>query len=264
MGTSSADADRDLQSLQLIEMMSAKSHIKAEYPQHLVTVVRSFGLSKYPVTRDEFESFMRATNYQQADGCTLFEKHHYLRRDDAGWKNPGFDQTRRDPVVCVSWQDANAYIEWLNKGRVNGNDAGYGGPYRLPSEAEWEYAARAGTKTARWWGDAVGVDNANCDGCGSRWDKLQTAPVDSFRPNPFGLADMLGNAWEWTQDCWHENYMGAPTNGEPWIGNDCGSRVMRGGSWTNEAWVLRSSDRTKATVDFRGNYIGFRVAKTLQ
>jgi formylglycine-generating enzyme required for sulfatase activity len=266
MGSSAADTDRDIQSVPLIEKIFAKNRIKTEYPQHAVKIVRSFALAKYPVTRDEFDAFIRATNYRPQGGCTLFipSNHHYANRDDAAWDRPGFDQMGREPVVCVSWQDANAYISWLNNGKVNGADAGLEGPYRLPSEAEWEYAARAGTQTARWWGNAIGANNADCDGCGSPWDKSKTAPVDRFASNPFGLADMLGNVWQLTQDCWHESYVDASADGDAWIEGECNARVMRGGSWTNEGWILRSSNRTRTPADFHGNYIGFRVAKTLR
>jgi formylglycine-generating enzyme required for sulfatase activity len=117
--------------------------------------------------------------------------------------------------VCLDWRDADAFIAWLNAKvrRLRPVLAEANGPYRLPSEAEWEYAARAGTKTARWWGDAIGVNNANCNGCGSKWDDRLLADVDSFSPNPFGLYGMLGNAWQWTADCWHVNYRDAPHDG---------------------------------------------------
>jgi formylglycine-generating enzyme required for sulfatase activity len=144
-------------------------------------------------------------------GYTLFVNDRYPRRADAGWAHPGFLQTDRDPIVCVNWSDAQAYVTWLN-GRLRGQVSSTSrGPYRLPSEAEWEYAARAGTQTVRWWDDSTGSGNAICDGCGSRWDRRQTGPVDSFRPNPFGLSDVLGNAWEWTEDCWNPNYQGRPS-----------------------------------------------------
>ena len=139
------------------------------------------------------------------------------------------------PAVCLSWRDADAYIAWLNtkvrKERpalTPGN-----GPYRLPSEAEWEYAARAGTTTARWWGEAIGSDHANCNGCGSPWDDRLLATVDSFAPNPFGLYGMLGNAWQWTADCWHPNYLHAPDDGGAWTEKNCTKHVIRGGSWNN-------------------------------
>jgi formylglycine-generating enzyme required for sulfatase activity len=236
LGSSTEEANRDLQSVPLLERSMAKSSVEREHPQHSVTIERSFGLAKYPVTRDEFSAFIEATQYQPARTCTLFANYRFSRRDGAAWDNPGFAQGGRDPVVCVSWQDANAYVAWLNKIKGNGADNELsGGFYRLPSEAEWEFAARAGTRTARWWGDAIDVDNADCDGCGSQWDKSRTAPVDSFAPNPLGLLQMLGGVWQLTQDCWHENYVGAPSDGSAWLGGDCTAHVMRGGSWSSDA-----------------------------
>ena len=119
------------------------------------------------------------------------------------------------PAVCLDHKDALAYIAWLNTQvkLAHPTLANRAGPYRLPSEAEWEYAARAGTNTARWWGDEIGKDNANCNGCGSQWDNRVLAPSDAFKPNPFGLYGMLGNNWEWTADCWHPDYVDAPADG---------------------------------------------------
>ena len=140
----------------------------------------------------------------------------------------------------VSWKDAKAYVRWLSERT--------GEKYRLLSEAEWEYVARAGTTTAYWWGDEIGQNRANCDGCGSRWDDKRTAPVGSFPANPFGLHDVHGNVWEWVEDCWEGN---------------CGRRVLRGGSWNFSPRVLRSAFRLGYSSGYRGNNAGFRVARTL-
>src|SRR4029077_11259470 len=173
------------------------------------------------------------------------------------------------PAVCLDWKDAQAYVAWLNE-RVRRQRpalAGSAGPYRLPSEAEWEYSARAGTTTARWWGDAIGVGNANCNGCASRFYYRLLADVDSFAPNPFGLYGMLGNAWQWTDDCWHESYSGAPTDGSAWVENTCPKHVIRGGSWDNVPFFIRSATRSGSSpnggeFDY-SSLSGFRVARTL-
>jgi formylglycine-generating enzyme required for sulfatase activity len=137
------------------------------------------------------------------------------------------------------------------------------------TEAEWEYAERAGTQTAYYWGDVVGTGNANCDGCGSRWDNSQSAPVGSFAPNALGLYDTAGNVWEWVEDCWHETYDNAPKNGSAWTtqvaltaNGDC-LRVARGGAWFYPTSTVRSAARTKYSHIDRYPYVGFRVARTL-
>jgi formylglycine-generating enzyme required for sulfatase activity len=265
MGSSAAETARDVEAVvPRNEFAYAKKEMASEQPQHSVNINQPFALGKYRVTRGEFASFVRETGYSAGTGCTLWIDHKYPVSPDAGWQNPGFPQTDRDPVVCVSWRDAKAYIAWLNAKFLGRIPAVGDGPYRLPSEAEWEYAARSGTRTSRWWGDLIEVGNANCDGCGSAWDKRQTSPSGSFQTNPFGLSDVLGNAWEWTEDCWNETYVGAPGDGSAWTSGVCDSHVMRGGSWTNRPWVLRSALRSDGTAYRRTNYIGFRVAKALR
>ena len=171
-------------------------------PVHSVSI-ESFELSKYEVTFEEYDAFTDATGRERAN--------------DRGWGRG------RRPVINVSWDDAVAYTQWLSSQT--------GERYRLPSEAEWEYAARAGSTTKYSWGNDIGRNRANCDGCGSRWDDRQTAPVGSFSANRWGLHDMHGNVWEWVQDCWNGNYRGAPTDGSAWESGDCSERVLRGGSW---------------------------------
>jgi formylglycine-generating enzyme required for sulfatase activity len=203
-----------------------------EYPQHLVNV-SAFALGKYDVTFNEWDACV-------ADGgCTKHPSDH-------GWGRG------RRPVINVSWNDAQQYAAWLTKNT--------GKQYRLPTEAEWEYAARAGTTTAYYWGDQVGSGHANCGGCGSQWDKKTTAPVGSFRPNRWGLYDMAGNVVQWTEDCYHSSYEGAPTDGKVWDSAECAHRVVRGGSLSPRPLWLRSADRgRRGYADF---IVGFRVART--
>jgi formylglycine-generating enzyme required for sulfatase activity len=264
MGSSDEETARDVEAvLPSIESKFAKGYMLHEHPRHQVNIDRQFALGKYRVTRGKFAAFVRETGYSTEGGCTLLIDDDYLMRPEAGWQNPGFTQSDRDPVVCVSWQDAKAYIAWLNN-KLHGRTPSDGeGPYRLPSEAEWEYAARAGTKTVRWWGDSIGSGNADCYGCGSLWDNQQPAPAGSFQSNAFILSDVLGSAWQWTEDCWNENYAGAPQDGSAWKTGQCELRVMRGGDWSSRPWVLRSAHRTRQKPSSRNNYIGFRVARTL-
>ena len=208
-----------------------------EYPVHEVRV-ESFELSKYEVTFEEYDRFTAATG-----------------RDRAADAKRGWGRGRR-PVISVSWEDAVAYTKWLS-GQT-------GERYRLPSEAEWEYAARAGSVTKYSWGNEIGRNRANCDGCGSRWDDEQTAPVGSFAPNGWGLHDMHGNVQEWVQDCRSYSYGGAPTDGSAWESGDCSRRVLRGGNWGFEPRNLRSALRGGMPTSIRSNVgIGFRVARTV-
>jgi formylglycine-generating enzyme required for sulfatase activity len=236
-----------------------------EGPQHVV-VVRAFALGKYNVTIEEFAAFLRATGYQPAP-CD--------RAIGMRWDSPGHGLAYppfitlppRWPAICLNWNDATAYIAWLN-GRVRpATGIRRDDPYRLPSEAEWEYAARAGTTTARWWGDAIGADNANCNGCGPTWNGRQLAPVGTFGPNAFGVYDLLGNVWQWVGDCWNESYIGAPADGRPWTSGDCARRVIRGGCWSTLPAFVRSAARSRGDADGKdfdySAYAGFRVARTL-
>ena len=245
-----------------------RGRFDSEGPQHEVGV-RGFALSKYEITDAQFLTFLRETGYQPALCDNILR---------LGWRSPGGgvafppvdSEASQSPATCLNWYDAQAYIAWLNaKLRAQNPEAlSAGGPYRLPTEAEWEYAARAGTTTSRWWGDLIGSGNANCNGCGSRWDGLLIAPVGSFGPNGFGLYDMLGNVWQWTDDCWNESYVGAPGDGRAWKHGDCTRRVLRGGSWSNVPEFLRSAARIKADAAGRdfdySNYAGFRVARSLE
>jgi formylglycine-generating enzyme required for sulfatase activity len=235
-----------------------------EMPQHPVHIDKPFGLGKYPITRGEFAAFVQETNYKTDGDCTQYHPHaHYAYQKVPGsdWQNPGFDQSDRDPVVCVNIHDVEAYIAWLNT-KVKEKDK-KDGVYRLPSEAEWEYAARAGTQMAYWWGDTIRFDQTVCNICGSRWDDKRPAPVGSFKPNPFGLYDVHGNVWEWTADCWNKSYSGAPSDGSAWKAGDCEKRAMRSGGWGSDAWVLRSADRGSPPAEDKDNEIGFRVAQEL-
>lgn len=159
-------------------------------------------------------------------------------------------------MINVSWDDAQKFVAWLSKKT--------GKTYRLLAEAEWEYAARAGSNTAYSWGNEIGNGLANCDGCGSQWDNKQTAPVGSFAANQFGLQDMHGNVWEWVQDCSFGNYEGAPTDGAARTSDDCARRVLRGGAWGSNPRNLRSADRFGySSPHIRSSSFGFRVARTL-
>ena len=205
-----------------------------------------------PVHRVSVKAFlMSATEvtFAQWDACAAAGGCSY-KPSDSGWGSGS------RPVINVSWEDiTKQYIPWLNKKT--------GEQYRLPSEAEWEYAARAGSETKYSWGNSIGNNKANCDGCGSRWDNSQTAPVGSFAANAFGLYDMHGNVWEWTQDCWNGSYKDAPSDGTAWLSGNCGRRVLRGGSWYYIPIDLRSANRNNYSTGNRINNYGFRLARTL-
>jgi formylglycine-generating enzyme required for sulfatase activity len=250
---------------------SEPGRFDSEGPQHVVQV-KAFALGKYDITSRQFLSFLAATNYQPGPcNKTLNLGWHSAGR---GLAYPPSENEPPDwPAVCLDHRDAQAFVAWLNM-QVKAEHpalANRTGPYRLPSEAEWEYAARAGTTTARWWGDAIGGGDANCNGCGSEWDNRVLAPVGAFRANPFGLYGLLGNAWEWTADCWHPSYVDAPKDGSAWTssekGGDCSKHVIRGGAWNNVPIFIRSASRNGA-ANSGGEYdysslAGFRVARDL-
>ena len=210
-----------------------------EGPQHEVTIGSPFAVGVHEVTFDEWDACV------SGGGCGGYSP------DDMDWGRRG------RPVVNVSWRDARAYASWLS--RETGEE------YRLLSEAEWEYVARAGTVTRYWWGDDIGRNRANCVGCGSRWDGERTAPVGNFRANAFGLHDVHGNVFEWVEDCWHASYARAPRDGSAWLGGqsgDCSQRVLRGGSWFFPR-DLRAAGRGRKDSVYRNYGIGFRVSRTL-
>ena len=225
-------------------------HRNNEFPLHRVSI-KAFAIGKHEVTVGQFATFIGESGYDAGKDCDLFYSN---ARKDGNWRDTGFPQNNNQPVVCVNWNDAQAYVRWLSKKT--------GKEYRLPTEAEWEYAARAGTATTRYWGNDAGRNNANCVGCGSQWDNKQTSPVGSFAPNAFGLYDMLGNAMEWTQDCFNGSYLGSPTTGNAWVAGDCGRRVQRGGSWMHDPRLSRSASRYWGGVAFRSYLTGFRLARS--
>ncbi len=245
---------------------SEPGRFDSEGPQHYVSL-RAFALAKYDVTTAEFLHFLEDTGYQPQPCNPIL--HETWRSPGKGLAYPPYDVTPlRWPAICLDWKDANAYIAWLNaRARASRPEVGAKGPYRLPSEAEWEYAARGGTTTARWWGYTPGEGEANCNGCGSKFDYRELSDVDDFKPNPFGLYGMLGNAWEWTADCWHPSYVGAPKDGRPWQVANCARHVVRGGSWDNVPVFVRSAARSGAAND-GGEFdystlTAFRVARDL-
>ena len=244
---------------------SEPGRFENEGPQHIVSL-KAFALGKVDVTSEEFLAFLKDTSYQPQPCNALLNKK--WRSLGNGYAYPPYDEEpRRWPAACLDWKDAEAFIAWLNKKVHLAHPSLTKNPYRLPSEAEWEYAARAGKATARWWGEEIGSNNADCNGCGSEWDDRELATVDSFAPNPFGLYGMLGNVWQWTADCWHRSYAGAPADGRPWSEPGCAKHVLRGGSWDNVPVFIRSAARSGGEND-GGEYdysslAGFRVARDL-
>jgi formylglycine-generating enzyme required for sulfatase activity len=162
---------------------------------------------------------------------------------------------RTMPVTNVTWDDAQRYVAWLAKMT--------GRPYRLLSEAEWEYAARAGTTTTYFWGNEIGTGNGNCMGCGSEWENRGPAPIGSFKPNAFGSYEMSGNVWQWLQDCFHPDYNGAPADGSAWTSGDCSLRTDRGGSWISGPQNMRLAFRGSYPAGSRNYSLGIRVGRTL-
>ena len=244
---------------------------QVEGPVHEVTIAVPFAIGVYEVTVAEFGRFVDETGYSAGSSCRTYEGGKYEDRAGRGWRNPGFGQSGRHPVACVNWNDAQAYVAWLS--RETGEE------YRLPSESEWEYAARAGTATARYWGEGESGQCRHANGADaslkerySDWPSLvascrdghvHTAPAGSFAANGWELHDMLGSVWEWTEDCWNGSYAGAPSDGNAWEHGDCSVRALRGGSWLSKPSVLRAAYRDRITTGVRFYFIGFRVVRML-
>jgi formylglycine-generating enzyme required for sulfatase activity len=221
-----------------------------ESPLHKVTIDKPFAVGRHAVTRGQFAAFVMATSHK-VDGA------------DKTWRNPGFPQDDSHPVTCVNWDDAKAYISWLA--------AATDKAYRFLTEAEWEYSARAGTTTPFWWGSSITPAQANYDGNrvyapGGMTGEYRkgTVPVGDFKANDWGLYNVHGNVWEWCEDVWHDNYVGAPTDGSAWLQGGSGdSRVARGGAWYYHPGGLRSAQRHVFATYNRLDFVGFRVARTL-
>jgi sulfatase modifying factor 1 len=238
-----------------------------EKPLHWVMIAQPIALSTNAVTVDQFREFIAATG-RDMQGCDTYDG-EWRHRAENNWENPGFVQTGSHPVTCTSWNDAKAYVAWLS--------AKTGQRYRLPSASEWEYAARAGGAAAQPWG-ADGSDacvNANVAdqsaahrfpgwavfACNDGF--VQTSPVGSFKANSFGLNDMLGNVFQWTEDCWNADYKGAPIDGAARMSGDCAERELRGGSWFSTPSFVRANYRNHFGVDYRTSSVGIRLARDI-
>jgi formylglycine-generating enzyme required for sulfatase activity len=256
---------------------SEKDREKDEGPQHIVTIGKPFAVGKFHITVDQFAAFVAETGYAAGSKCWTYEGGKAEERSDRSWRNPGFPQNASHPAVCLNWNDANAYVAWLVRktGKV----------YRLLTEAEYEYAARAQTEPGDyprfWFGNEEkdlcrhgnGADRKARDSiegakgwtiapCNDGY--AYTSPVGSFAANGFGLYDMAGNAWQWTEDCYHDNYNGAPSDGSvAWTTGDCRRHILRGGSWYLHLRNLGAAVRFWGPPDDRAD-LGFRVARTLR
>lgn len=244
-------------------------------PQVRVTIAPGLAMGVRAVSRGEFAAFVAETGFEPGTGCWTFVNngvsYEYLERPGLSWRAPGFPQADNHPVVCINWEDANNYVTWLSRRT--------GRSYRLPSEAEWEYAARAGTTGPRYWGElnaaacqfanvadltlanALNLDRRPVFTFRCVDNHVFTAPGGSFRPNAFGLHDMLGNVWQWSQDCLNPSLVGQPANGAPRLSGDCSTRAMRGGSWSHLPWYVRAGMRVRGTATDRFTFAGLRVVR---
>jgi formylglycine-generating enzyme required for sulfatase activity len=241
-----------------------------EGPSRQVSIPRPFAIGKFSVTRGEFAAFVNDSGYKLEGGCDTLSGLDWKLEPERSWRSPGFAQDDRHPVVCLSWNDAKIFAAMLAEKT--------GRSYRLLSEAEWEFAARAGTSTRYFFGDD---DKEFCrygNGADLELKKNNpaygpvlscsdgypfTAPVGSFLANAFGLYDMHGNAWQWVEDCYHDSYAGAPSDGSVWKAGGCARRPIRGGSWASFPRTLRAASRFGNAVDQRRDQWGFRVGRSL-
>lgn len=274
------------------KQFAASSTTDDEGPQHEVTIAKPFAIGRFEVTRGQYAAFVQDTGYKGSANCTVWNGRTLLPTAGRDWDHNVTSTTDNQPVVCTTWNDMTLYIAWLSRRT--------GKHYRLPSSAEWEYAARAGTKTLYFFGDDpndlcrygnvddrtvkeqakpgddyTGWEFADCrDGYGA-----VTAPVGSFRPNAFGLYDTIGNVWERVADCHHADYVGAPKDGSAWTGSgDCSHQTIRGAGWRNKPSHYRSANQSAgypigaihgqevspyAQEHFQGDYLGFRLVRDL-
>jgi formylglycine-generating enzyme required for sulfatase activity len=216
--------------------MGSNSSDPSERPAHKVALRTPFAIGKYEVTVDQWGECVKASVCPSLPSTA---------------NAPG-----NQPMRDVSWDEAQLYLKWLSTISRR--------PYRLPTEAEWEYAARGGTATPYWWGSQMKGGNSSCEGCGQPWKAEAPPPIGSFSANPFGLHDMNGSVWEWVQDCWHSSYKGAPADGSAWANGSCQSRVIRGGSWREDGSYMLSTTRFKYDASVRQSQNGFRVARSLK
>jgi formylglycine-generating enzyme required for sulfatase activity len=244
-----------------------------EGPQHAVKIAKPFAVGKFHVTVDQFTAFVSETGYDAGTKCNVFEGGSKMEeKPGRSWRNPGFAQTGAHPAVCLSWKDAKAYVAWLSRKT--------GKRYRLLTEAEWEYAARAGSTTKYSFGDDEKESCRYVNGAdqtaksripeAKNWTiapctdgYAYTSPVGSLLPNAFALHDMHGNAYQWLEDCWHANFTGAPADGSARTSGDCSVRVVRGGAWWVRPSGLRSARRDWTRADNRYAFVGFRLGRTL-
>ncbi|QNT68680.1 formylglycine-generating enzyme family protein [Defluviicoccus vanus] len=237
----------------------------AEGPQHQVKIVNRFALGRHAVTVGEYRRFVAATGHDHGGGVYVWTGSEWKRDPAKSWEDPGFAQDDRHPVVGVSRRDAEAFVAWLS-GEVDQ-------PYRLPTEAEWEYACRSATATAFSFGPTITIEQANYDGNyvygeGSKGiDRQKSVVVGSLPANPWGVHEMHGNVFEWVEDGWHENYTRAPEDGLAWTDGEgrksSPGRLARGGSWYYDPRDCRSAGRVRGGPDSRDLIIGFRLARTL-
>jgi formylglycine-generating enzyme required for sulfatase activity/predicted Ser/Thr protein kinase len=239
-----------------------------EQPQHPVAIGYPFGMGVYEVTVGEFREFVDATTHK-ITGCTVYDG-AWHERPDLNWSDVGYPQTSTQPVACVSWRDALDYTTWLSHKT--------GQHYRLASASEWEYAARAGSEAPRPWSTdtdaACKYANVADMTAAQRYpgwkvhpcsdDYVYSAPVGSFAANGFGLYDMLGNVFEWVQDCWHPDYRGSPSDGSAWLTGDCSQRDMRGGSWFTAPPYVSAAARNRFEEGYRSNSVGFRIVREIE
>jgi formylglycine-generating enzyme required for sulfatase activity len=234
-----------------------------ESPFRQVTIASPFAVGRHAVTRGQFAAFVKDTDHKIDKGARVYKGTEWHDDHNASWRCPRFTQDDGHPVVCINWDDANAYASWLTE--VTGKI------YRLLTEAEREYVTRAGTTTPFWWGSSIfpRQANYNCNygyGVGSKKGKWKKATVSSgnFTANPWGLYNVHGNVWEWCEDDWHDTYDGAPTDLSAWLQNEVqGCRVLRGGSWISTPDELRAAFRFWFSAEFRYFNVGFRIGRTL-